>query len=94
MQNKIVFLDALSLGESNIQSQLETFGSYTAYPTTKPEETLQRSKGANIILSNKVVLSRDILEALKKDLTIICISATGTNNGDLEAAKEFGMAGT
>ncbi len=91
MQNKIVFLDALSLGESNIQSRLESFGAYTAYPTTKPEETLQRSKGANIILSNKVVLNKEILEALKQDLKLICITATGTNNVDLEAAKALGI---
>ena len=91
MQNKIVFLDALSLGECDIQSQLEAFGVYVGYPVTNYNQVIERCKGANIILSNKVVLDRAVLDALKDDLKLVCITATGMNNVDLEAAKELGI---
>lgn len=92
MQEKIVFLDGLSLGKHNLKERLEKYGNYTEYPLTTPEETLERTRGATIVLSNKVVLDAPILKALKGDLKLICITATGMNNVDLETAKECGIA--
>lgn len=95
MQEKIVFLDGLSLGEHDLQEKLLKKlpnVDYTEYPTTTPEQTLERAKGATIVLSNKVVLDAPILNALKETLKLICITATGMNNVDLEAAKECGIA--
>lgn len=95
MQEKIVFLDGLSLGEHNLQEKLLQKlpnADYTEYPTTAPEQTLERAKGATIVLSNKVVLNSAILAELKDSLKLVCITATGMNNVDLEAAKEYGIA--
>ncbi|PZT48103.1 hydroxyacid dehydrogenase [Helicobacter valdiviensis] len=88
---QIVFLDGLSLGKNNLKELLSPLGAYTEYENTKPHETLQRCKGAEIVLSNKVVLDRNILKELQGTLKLICITATGTNNVDLEAAREFNI---
>lgn len=95
MQEKIVFLDGLSLGEHDLQEKLLQKlpnANYTEYPTTSKEQTLERTKGATIVLSNKVVLDKEALGILKDTLKLICITATGMNNVDLDAAKEYGIA--
>ncbi|CAM2813982.1 D-2-hydroxyacid dehydrogenase [Helicobacter burdigaliensis] len=88
---QIVFLDGLSLGKNNLKEVLSNFGDYKEYPNTKPSETLKRCKGVEIVLSNKVVLDRSILKELQGTLKLICITATGMNNVDLESAKEFNI---
>ena len=95
MQEKIVFLDGLSLGEHDLKEKLLQKipnADYTEYPTTSKEQTLERAKGATIVLSNKVVLDKEALGILKDTLKLICITATGMNNVDLDAAKEYGIA--
>ncbi len=89
MQNKIVFLDASSLGENNLKDKLQQLGTYTEYQTTSPDETLSRCKEANIVLTNKVILDKEILNALKDTLKLVCITATGMNNVDLQTAKNL-----
>ena len=91
MQNKIVFLDASSLGENNLKDKLQQLGTYTEYQTTSPDETLSRCKEANIVLTNKVILDKEILNALKDTLKLVCITATGMNNVDLQTAKNLGI---
>ena len=86
----IVFLDALSLGECDL-SVFKEFGNFKTYPTTAPNEVLERSKDAHIILTNKVVLNSEILSQLP-NLELICITATGMNNVDLDYAKQKGIA--
>jgi glycerate dehydrogenase len=54
---------------------------------------LSRCQNKEVIITNKVVLNREILSQLPQ-LKLICIAATGTNNVDLDAAKEFGIAVT
>ena len=68
MQEKIVFLDGLSLGEHDLKEKLLQKipnADYTEYPTTSKEQTLERAKGATIVLSNKVVLDKEALGILK-----------------------------
>lgn len=91
MQNKIVFLDASSLGENNLKDKLQQLGTYTEYQTTSPDETLSRCKEANIVLTNKVILDKEILNVLKDTLKLVCITATGMNNVDLQTAKNLGI---
>lgn len=91
MQHKIVFLDAKSLGDSNLGQYLSEFGEYTEYEITSPNETLQRCKGATIIITNKVIIDSEILESLKDTLKLICITATGTNNINLQVAQKLGI---
>ena len=86
----IVLLDAKTLGDDSLDF-LAKLGDFTSYQTTKPNEILERVKDADIVLTNKVVLDKDILERLPK-LRLICITATGTNNVDLECAKRLNIA--
>lgn len=82
----IVFLDEYSLGGQDL-SKIKELGSYTAYDFTEPSEVISRAKDADIIITNKVVIDRSTIESLPR-LGMICISATGMNNVDLEAARD------
>lgn len=86
---KIVFLDEYSVCGRDLSS-IRRFGDYVGYETTSPEEVLERSKDAEIIISNKVVLDADTIAALPR-LRLICVAATGMNNVDLNAAAERGV---
>lgn len=87
----IVFLDEYSLGEADL-SPLRSLGNYTGYrTTTSREDIVTRSKDADVVITNKVPLRGDILEALPR-LKLICIAATGMNHVDLEAAAGRGIA--
>lgn len=91
MRKKIVILDTETLGEDLDLTPLEQFGDVTGYKTTTVDETLGRIQGAHIIISNKVVLTKEMMRQCA-DLELICIAATGMNNVDLEAAQELGIA--
>ncbi len=60
---------------------------------TATDQVVERSQNAEVIISNKVVLTDDLMTQLPK-LKLICIAATGTNNVDLEAAENRGIAVT
>lgn len=83
---KIAILDAKTLGEIDFKI-FEKFGEVRVYPTTSESEKLERVKDIDIIITNKVILDRELLESAK-NLKLICISATGVNNVDLEEAKK------
>ena len=61
------------------------------YGTTDAAETAVRVCGAHIVITNKVVISADII-ADNPQLELIAVSATGVNNVDIEAAKAAGVA--
>lgn len=85
----IVILDALTLGDMDL-SAFDKLGSVTIYETTAPSQTQERITNANVIVTNKVVITKEhMLNA--KELKLICIAATGMNNVDLEAAKELNI---
>ena len=86
---KLVLLDANTLGDIDL-SCFKEFGEFISYPFTTLEQTLERSKDADIIITNKVVFTKELLEQLPK-LKMIAITATGMNNVDLKAAKELGV---
>jgi len=65
----------------------------TCYPTTQQSEIINRCKNADIVITNKVVLAKDILKQLPQ-LKLICIAATGINNVDISAATHLGIAVT
>ena len=87
---KIVILDAKTLGSDLDLSILDTFGEVIFYETTSEEETLERIQVADIVITNKVILSANIMSQAPK-LKLICIAATGMNNVDLDAAKFQGI---
>lgn len=83
---KIIILDAKTLGSDLDLSPLDSFGEVITYPTTSPEETLERIQIADIVITNKVVITANMMEETPR-LKLICIAATGMNNVDLDAAK-------
>ena len=83
---KIVILDRKTLGYDIDVSVFEKFGNVISFDVTKPDETKERIKDADIILTNKVYVGKEELENSK--VKLICITATGTNNVDLIYAKE------
>ncbi|MCU0836065.1 MAG: 2-hydroxyacid dehydrogenase [Chromatiaceae bacterium] len=66
---------------------------WTFHRATAPGETTGRIAGAEVVVTNKVVLDRGLL-ASASDLRLVCVAATGTNNVDLGAARELGIAVT
>ena len=87
----IVFLDRTSIPASHDIPRPSFPHTWTEYDRTLPEETFERTKDADIVVTNKVVFDRELLSRLPK-LKLIAITATGTNNIDLDAAKDLGIA--
>jgi glycerate dehydrogenase len=86
--NHIVILDAYTTNPGDLSwSPLQTFGEVKVYDRTAPEQLIDRGRGANIVLTNKVVLGREEMDQLP-DLQYIGILATGYNNVDIQAARE------
>lgn len=86
---KIVLLDALTLGDSDL-SVFDNLGELAVFQTTSPSETNQRLAGYDVAITNKVVITAQHM-ADNPQLKLICISATGTNNVDLIAADKAGV---
>lgn len=72
---------------SPIESAVDTL---TCHDSTAPSEVVSRLQGADIVITNKVVITRDIITALP-DLKLICTVGTGTDHIDVAAAKEHGV---
>ncbi|WP_207061923.1 2-hydroxyacid dehydrogenase [Motiliproteus sp. SC1-56] len=89
---KTVFLDAASLDFDDLDmGPLRNVASpWVRYEATEPDEVLERVRDAQVIISNKVVLDADTLAACPA-LQLICVAATGTNNVDLQAARNQGI---
>ena len=83
----IVILDGHALNPGDLSYDVfKEFGNVTYYPRTSPDLTFERIKDAEVVLLNKVVLSRELLEQCKK-LKYIGVFATGYNVVDIEAAR-------
>ncbi len=88
---KIVMLDAFTTNPGDLDwSFLNDFGSVTIYDRTPDELVFERVKDADIIVTNKTPLGKDILSRLKK-LKFIALLSTGYNVVDCEYAKEIGV---
>ncbi len=83
----IVFLDIKTIGEVPNLDQLTELGDFRSYPVTSPDQTADRIKDADIVITNKVVLDEDRIKNAEK-LKLICVAATGMNNIDRNAAKD------
>lgn len=88
---KIVVLDAKTLGSDIKLDPLKAVGEVTVYDLTSPEEVVERIKGMDVILTNKVQLGRHNLQEVES-IQMIGLFATGFNNIDLTYAKERGIA--
>ena len=89
-KRNVVILDASTLGAINGIRDLEQWGDLKIYETTSPHETSERIRDAHIVLTNKVLINKAIIEEAK-NLEYIGVLATGTNNIDLDAAQKKGV---
>ena len=87
---KIVCLDAATLGSDVNLDVFEQFGEFVSFETTAAAERIERLKGADVVITNKVVIDKEAMDA--SNLKLICISATGMNNVDLAYAAAKGIA--
>ncbi|RFC47469.1 MAG: glycerate dehydrogenase [Verrucomicrobia bacterium] len=88
---RIVFLDSSTVDAGDISFEsLAALGELVLHPVTSPDQILQRCHGAEIVLTNKTLLKRETLAACP-GLRLVAITATGTNNVDLAAARDLGI---
>lgn len=84
---KIVILDAHTVNPGDLSwHPLDEMGDLKVYERTSPDEVVERCKGAEVVLTNKVVLDAEILNRLPH-LSYIGVLATGYNVVDLEVAS-------
>jgi glycerate dehydrogenase len=88
---KIVVLDGYTLNPHDLSWEgLHALGECTIYDRTDPRLTFERARNAEIVLTNKTVLSADTIACLEQ-LRYIGVLATGYNVVDVEAAVERGI---
>ena len=87
---QIVVLDAATIGENSIFDSFSNLGSLRVYATTNSAERLQHIGNASIIITNKVIIDKEIMDSCPA-MKLICLTATGMNNVDLAYAKEKGI---
>ena len=86
-----VFLDTDTLGPDELDfTAFDDMLSWTLHPQTRPDQRVSRLDGAQVVVTNKVVLDAATLKVCPS-LKLICICATGTNNVDLDAAAAQGI---
>ncbi len=91
---KIVVLDGYAANPGDLRwDELQSMGECVIYDRTAPVEVLERSAGAEILLTNKTVLTAEHMAALP-ELKYIGVLATGYNIVDINAAKERGIVVT
>jgi glycerate dehydrogenase len=88
-----VFLDLASVdrGDLDLSALQAACGRWALHPRTPPELAAERLAGMAVAVTNKVVIDRLLMTA-SPGLRLICVAATGTNNVDLAAARERGIA--
>jgi len=86
---KIVILDALTFGDTSLNGFFK-LGDVDVFQTTSPQQTQERIAHADVIVTNKVVITESHISN-SPALKLICVAATGMNNVDIEAAKKRGV---
>lgn len=87
---KIVFLDALTLGEDIDLGGFRELGEVEIYGTSTEDEIVSRATDADVLVTNKLKLNESNLSGAKA-LKLICVTATGFDNIDVEYAKKRGV---
>lgn len=91
---KIVVLDGYGLNPGDLSWKgMEALGELTVYDRTSPSELMERSEGAEALITNKTLITAENMEALP-ELKYIGVLATGYNVVDIEAAKARGIVVT
>ena len=88
---QITFLDAQTLGDDLSFDELSALGEVTVYPKTAPNEITAHAKGADVLVLNKVKINAETLGE-NDTVRLICITATGFDNVDLDFCRRRGIA--
>lgn len=84
---KIIVLDGYAANPGDLSwKPLEEWGELKVYDRTAPSEVVERARGAEILMTNKVNIGADIISQLP-ELKMINVLATGYNVVDIEAAR-------
>lgn len=86
---KIAFLDAATMGNVSFEP-FERLGDFVRYESSTPEEARERVRDLDVLLINKVMVDKDLIDSAP-NLKLICIAATGVNNIDVEYAASKGI---
>ena len=86
---KIAFLDAATMGNVSFEP-FERLGDFVRYESSTPEEALERVRDIDVLLINKVLVNKELIDAAPQ-LKLICIAATGVNNIDVDYAASKGI---
>ena len=91
---KIIVLDGFAANPGDLSWEgIKALGECVIYDRTAPEEVLERAAGAEVLLTNKVIINAEHMAALP-ELKYIGVLATGYNVVDTVAAKERGIVVT
>lgn len=91
---KIVVLDAYTANPGDLSWEpLSALGQLEIYDRTAPEDVVVRTTGAEVVLVNKVKITREVMAALP-ELRYVGVLATGYNVVDIQAAHEYGVVVT
>ena len=88
---KIAVLDKIAMGYDTPFEHLDSLGEVIIYDSTAPHEVLTHVGDAEVIVLNKVKITKETLEGAK-NLKLICVFATGFDNIDVATAKKAGVA--
>lgn len=86
---KIIFLDAATMGDTSFEP-IARLGELVCYESSTPEQALERVQDCEVLIVNKVKVTPQLIDAAK-NLKLICESATGVNNIDIEYAAAKGI---
>ena len=87
---KIVFLDAATMGNVSFEP-FEILGEFVSYQTSTPQEARERVKDADVVMINKVLVNKELIDSAPS-LKLICVAATGVNNIDVDYAASKGIS--
>lgn len=88
---KLVFLDTKTNGEDIDLSAYDALGEVVKYGFSTLEEIPERVKDADVLIVNKIAINEQTI-GNAKNLKLVCVTATGTNNLDKEYLKKRGIA--
>lgn len=91
MSLNIVFLDAATIGSDIDLSMFERFGKLTVFKSTSQDEFVENVGDSDVIIINKLKVGRHNLPYCKR-VKLVCVTATGYDNIDLEYCRENGIA--
>lgn len=91
---KIVILDGATVVQNDLSwDGFNEFGEMTYYERTNPEDVINRIGDADVVISSKCLINKEVMDA-NPNLKYIGVIATGYNNVDISYAKEKGIAVT